>query len=402
MKINRVFIFLLTSITISLNLYSHEYEATLIGTESLPIPENCHVQWSVTGINDKGQIYGGYEQNELFKSSKELIYLYDSKDGIIFIEDDARQLYPQNSIANNKGQIVGTCGGKPNIFLFSNLLGFRNLDFSEIFEKYKTERDSNIYIDPIALNDFGQLIVTYYMHSTGRKPLLWDNGVIYEMGTSTDFSKNFEELGYHIMDLQISSINNNGELAGYFCYGKFSEKRNQYVKAGYKAFFWNGDIHIIDLQSGNEPPNVLKVNNMGVVLLTEDIRDEYHDTMEVTYLWDLNNGLKSLINFRGIDLNDSSIVLGDKREYNRCDWYRVPAIWKNDQCLTIAELLGVSNIENMAPPYSDEYLIEKLDIESFAGINNQGQIVCIGTLWGEQHPCILKPTNKPKEQSQRD
>lgn len=215
------------------------------------------------------------------------------------------------------------------------------------------------------------------------------------MGVSTEFAKNFEALGYHIMDLQLSSINNNGELAGYFCYGKFNEKRNEYVKAGYKAFFWNGETHVIDLHSSINPPQVLKVNNQGVVLLIGYVWDSnYEKDTEVTLLWEVNTGLKSLVNFHGIDINDSSTVLGFLKEHKCCccDSHDIPAIWKDDHFITIAELLGVKDIEHMAPPFSDEYLIEKLD--SFVRINNHGQIACMSTLWGEQHPCILNPTNK--------
>jgi len=393
MKFLYLIFFLLFNISIV--LYAADYKVTLMGTESLPVPINCTVEWDVKGINNKGQVYGLYRKNEPFKDQKTSIYIYDYKGGIYFIESDKYSFF-SSCMANNNGQMIGEWSGKPNIFIYSKTLGIRPLDFSNVFDKYKTSNDTNNHITPVAFNDLGQMIGTSYMHSRGEEPLLWDNGVISEMGKGSEFATNFESQGYHVFEIQILSINNKGELAGYFCYGRYNEKQKKYVKSGYKTFFWDGNLHVLDLASEARPPQVLKVNNCGVLLIRESIVDYFNDRVtEMTHLWDVDNGLLTISDFYGTDINDSSTVLGFKKEHICCrDFNSVPAIWKNGQCITIAELLNVPHLGDIAPPYSDQYLVERLHPESFVGINNKGQIACLGTVWGEQHPCILEPVSE--------
>ena len=118
-------------------------------------------------------------------------------------------------------------------------------------------------------------------------------------------------------------------------------------------------------------------------------------TVETTSLWDIEKGLQPLLDFNGIDFNDESTVLGFIKRHLCCREYReIPAIWKDGRCFTIAELLGIESIDSISTPYSDNYSIER--IISAVAINNKGQIVCEGWMWGEKQPCILEPikTNK--------
>ena len=113
---------------------------------------------------------------------------------------------------------------------------------------------------------------------------------------------------------------------------------------------------------------------------------------QITYLWDNETGLQILPDFYGNLLNDSSIVLGYQRKYTCCnDYVEIPGIWKENHFITLAELLGVSDIRNMAPSFADDYEIEGID--QVISMNNKGQIICQGYLWGESHPCILEPCN---------
>ena len=41
---------------------------------------------------------------------------------------------------------------------------------------------------------------------------------------------------------------------------------------------------------------------------------------------------------------------------------------------------------------SDNYAIESLT--SISDINNKGQIPCMGSIWGDQFPCLLEPIKK--------
>lgn len=369
----KTFNFILFSILFYIaSAHSAEYKTSLIGSELIP-----GARWIVKGINDKGQIFGGYEDGQKYAA-----YLSDTKGGFSFIEEKNHTYQGNHLVANNNGQVVGVWNGGPgnNNFIWSKALGVRKL---EIF---------GTHITPFALNDLGQLIGTYFDYSARKeRPFLWDNGVLSDMGEGSEFSTHFDVLGYQVMDIKLTSINNRGELAGYFCYGKYNEKQKKFVRVGYISFFWNGDLHLIQLSSDIEQPEVVKVNNRGVVLL----RNRIYDTCKAqyignTYLWDIEKGLQPLLDLYGTTLNDSSTVLGYKKEYVNCvDSRHIPAIWKDGCCVTIADLLGVENINNISPPYSDTYTVEGID--EVIEINNKGQIVCKGKLWGESFPCILEP-----------
>lgn len=350
-----------------------EYTVSLIGTETY-----ANTQWEATGINDKGQIFGTCQVN-LYSQSVSTIFLFDKKSNINFIRDeDYGWIYPVT--VNNGSQIIGY-GQRP--FIWSKALGFHSLD---IF--------NSINLQLTDLNDLGQIIGSYYVDAYGdpkilpyppvqsseERPFLWDNGIAKDMGWGSEFAQQIEALGYHVMGITLMSINNKGELAGCFHFGKYNEKQQRFVSAGYRTFFWDGDIHEISLPTSLQyQPYRMQLNNRGVVLLRTD---------NESYLWSLEKGLQPLVGFNGDKLNDSSVVLGYKNDISG----GVPAIWREGNVTTIADLLGVENIYNMAPPYSDNYAIERLD--SIVDLNNNGQIVCNGWLWGERHPCLLEPIKK--------
>lgn len=365
------------------------YKVSMIGTESI-----TGMQWSVTGINNKGQVYGSCTEYVPYQNSKQSLFICDDKNVFELIDgtDHQKNYYLNPSAANNNGWVVGHWNGQSSSFIWSKALGLRAFDVDGYFKSSLTKNDTNNFSTPIALNDLGQVIGTYYTHSRGNRPFLWDNGVLCEMGIGSEFAQQFEELGFHVIDIKLTAINNKGELGGYLQYGKYNEKKKIYVPAGYKTFFWDGVPHILPLPSDIEAPEVVKLNYNGVVLVRIRIPDRENVHNQVTYLWDIENDLQILPDFHGNTLNDSSIVLGTIRQYTCCrEWEEIPAIWKEGCCITLAELLGVSNIRNIAAPYSESYEIERID--QVISINNKGQIVCIGCLWGESHPCILAPTN---------
>lgn len=198
------------------------------------------------------------------------------------------------------------------------------------------------------------------------------------------------------MDISITCINNSGELTGYFSYGKYNQKQKRFMQAGYKTFFWDGTPHLISLPSDIFPPEVLKVNNRGIVLVRNKTLDNITEYVtETTYLWSINDGFKILPDFYGNYINDNSTVLGFKKEKLDCcckETIEIPTLWNNENFITIAELLKVENIKNISPRYSDNFSVESLS--NFVGINNKGQIACMGIIWDEQHPCILEPIKK--------
>ncbi len=348
--------------------FAEEYTLSLLGVESM-----TEAQCSVTAINDKGQVLGRYE--ECHPNNKSKIYIYDNKNGLILIDSKDQWIYPITM--NNAGQVLGS-GGNDKPFVWSKVLGIRWLD---IFNSTSVKAND--------LNDLGQIIGSYSpVGSNTRKPFLWDYGVVTDMGPGSEFGQKIEALGYHVMEIQLMSINNKGEIAGYFAYGKFNEKKKKYVQVAKEAFFWDGDMHILQLpQNRNlvyrDEEASIKVNNLGTVMIPSDCS---------TYLWDLREGLRVIDNFIGLAFNDSNILLGRTKTMHEGVCFWTPSIWKDGAIIELTELLGVSDINQMSPLYSDNYGIENLS--NFSDINNKGQIPCVGSIWGDSYPCLIEPAKK--------
>lgn len=348
--------------------FASEYKVSLLGLESLP-----NIQCEVTAINDKGQVLGTYRDGSIQK-----IYIFDSKNGLTLIESKDDQFIRPWKL-NNAGQVIGY-GNNSKAFIWSKVFGIRWLDIFNSPSAFASD-----------LNDLGQIIGTYRPlgSNAGQRPFMWDNGVVTDMGQESEFAQNIENVGFHVMDIQLTSINNKGELVGYFGYGKYDLKKHKFVLVGYKNFFWNGDMHILPLSdsfSNNLPsPKAAKVNNNGSVLVSDfnPITGKY-----TSYLWDLKNGLKIIDNTCGIALNDSNTILCQEVVIKDHIYFSY-SIWNDGVVKSLDELLGVLDVNQMAPPYSDTYDIER--IESLVNINNKGQIPCMGWIWGDQYPCMLEP-----------
>jgi hypothetical protein len=381
-------IYFLAIIFASFFSYAAEYKTRLLGTESF-----SGVQWTVKGINDKGQVFGGYTEWIPDQGERQTIFITEINGELSLIEND--RIYVHNHfVINNNSQIAGPWNGPTRKFIWSKIQGICSLSIFDPSDAHFQQ-----------LNDLGQLIGAYNPHDEDNPnqmiPFLWNNGVSTNMGVGSEFAKQFEDLGYKIISIKLMSINNKGELAGYFRYGKYNQKQNKIVPAGYKTFFWNGSAHILPLLSDTEIPEIVKLNYHGVVLVTTSKWKNEQTILTTTYLWTFEHGLQILPDFYGIDLNNAPIVLGyitdysDNKEYHVYQVYQgslvkgIPAIWKNGQYVTVAELLGVSDIHNIISPYSDDYEVEQ--ILNIVQINNKGQIACQGYLWGENHPCILEP-----------
>lgn len=357
--INAYFIFIFVCFV---NLRAADYEAKILPINM--VDTECRLQ----SLNDNGVILLSYKDNTYHSK----ICIYDDINGINVIESKGESVLP--IAINNSRQILGNSS---KTFLWSRTLGIRYLD---IF-------DSN-YNYGIDLNDWGQIIGAYRSSNSdvcaSYRPFFWDNASVIDMGPGSEFCKLFEPLGYHVMDINLTSINNNGEIAGHFSYGKFNEKKKKFVPVGQKIFFWDGDIHILPLSIHNHGyPQVVKINNKGTLLVQIN---------SSTYLWNCENGLQVIPNFLGKKLNDSCIILGNI--YPSYD-FDVPAIWKDGTFITLAELLEIENINMMAPVYSDNYRIEKLI--DFIDINNKNQIGCSAVIWNEIYPCLIDTWNGKRE-----
>ena len=207
------------------------------------------------------------------------------------------------------------------------------------------------------MNDVGQIVGRYRIKESDsiERPFLYSNGVASDMGTQSDLALQLENLGFHVIDIELTSINNRGEITGSFEYGKFNAMKKKFVKIGCLPFFWNGTAHVLPFSKPFQSNVGVKLNNKGICLISTD---------EETYLWDIESGLKQIQNFDGRLINDSSLIYGQLRVYNASgtDWKWIPAIWKNDKIVSIAELLDVSAINQMVPKFSDSMAWKELII----------------------------------------
>lgn len=339
-----------------------EYEVSLLGLESIP-NVHCHPY----SMNDKGQIIGMYREDNC-QGSK--IFLFDPNEGLTLIEvkDKPQVLIPIK--VNNNGQILGHSDpsmGTETLFIWDKILGFHYLNIFNFSFDIKTSD----------FNDLGQVIGTYLPRGSAQPhPCLWDNGIITDLGIGSEFVQHIENLGFHVSDIKITSINNNGHLVGYFRYGKYNEKKKQYVDIGYKIFFWDKDMHILPIESRYAFRNV-KINNIGSILISDGC---------TTYLCDIQNNIKTFQNFMGLKLNDKNTILGERIVSN--NYETEIQLYRNEVFNSLSELLGVVDVKNIAPPYSDTYELESI---SFVyEINNNEQILGSGVIWGDYCPCLLK------------
>lgn len=360
----------------ALSLYSEEYKLTSTGAEL--IIDQYDIDWNIDGITDNSKMFGKIWKSENHQRKSDEIFTFDQKNGFIFFGQSAIC----SLVANNVGQLVGygyfNKIGEWKIFIWSKALGFHFLDIKGF--------DVN---NNLKLNDLSQVIGftstwngEYYLD----KSFIWDNGVITKIEPDTEFAYQFESLGFHVMSIRLMGLNNKGELIGYIGHGKFNEKQKKYVLTGYQAFFWDGDIHLISLPKNIKfPLEKMIVNHKGTVLL---------NTYNETYLWDRETGVKLIPNFKGYAMNDNEIIIGTIGN-PPCEGNEdsIPAIWKDEKIIRVAQLLGVDDVKNLAPAFSDNYAIEA--IKEVHGLNNKAQMTCKGLIWGKWYPFILEPSKNP-------
>lgn len=364
---------------ISIFSYASEYTVIKLGTESFD-----HIKWEhITAINSKGQVLGTYRTENQRNHG---LYLADKNNGVLLLEMDENQMEgcPWPIALNNLGQVLSNgynSQGDYGVWLWSRLFGFYWLNIYN--SKHSTAT---------AFNDLAQVIGSYRPNgNTSSRAFLWDNGVVTDMGPDSKLAKQIEDLGYYVRDICLTSINNKGEIVGFFTCGKYNAIKKKYINTGFVSFFWNGDVHPIYLE-GMDPlmhfPNILQINNQSIVMISSG---------RSTYLWDKENGVKT-IDFDGQMINDNNVILGRSNAripLGPDDWENPQAIWKNGIVKNLTGLLGVKDLRNMSPRFSDTYSVEKLDRAT--AINNSEEIVCEGVIWNESHPVLISPTDNKKK-----
>lgn len=382
--------FFIALFVINVWIYSAEYTISSIGAELLSNehhdPRNGD-QWNVEGINNEGKIIGEKRiTNTLTVQGRSEIFIFDPKNGLSFFEKSINNSIPPRYIhklkLNNLGQFVGYGYfeniGQYKAFIWTKSLGFHFIEIKNL--------DVN---NTLGFNDLGQ-IIWYSSFWNGEhyidKSFIWNNGVMTEIGADTEFAKQFEKLGFHVIGIRLVGINNKGELVGYFSQGKYNELQKRYIFAGYKHFYWNGDIHLISLPKNMMSPlKEMIVNDQGQVLI---------NAYKETYIWDSQNKLRLIPNFHGEAINNQGIVLGtvENSLYGQkaaTDDKSIPAIWKEGKITELKTLLDVDDLTDLAPAFADDYSVEA--IREIKGLNNKGQITCKGLVWGRWYPFILEP-----------
>lgn len=358
------FLFVAIMVVFSPFIQSAEYEACSIGTNSL-IDYRC---WDIKGINEEGFIYG-----TVFLNGKTIVFNSNTNHNLSFIDINAYS-FPPKVVSNNIGDLFirweNSSLPKPRTFLWSLTNGSQEITISP------PRNSTGLFsFQPIAFNQLGQIIGRCILEGK-EKACIWENGTITILNEESVLVKSLEQHGYHITKINLISINDKGEFSGFFEYGKYNEQKKTMVKIGEKPFFWNrSSAYIIDLPFEIKPYHLKKLNNNGDVLITNN---------NSSYIWNIFSGIEEIANFYAIDFNDSRTVLGGNANGDY-------SIWVNKKIISLSTLLG-KDLKDLAPPFSDSYDIEK--IHQVIGINNRGQIACLGTCWGEEHPCILTPLNQ--------
>lgn len=341
-----------------------EYKVSAIGTALIPgrsfanSIESLYQCEDSFAINDYGHICSIMNNNE--------IYLSEEPSQLIIIASSDEYNTTNTILLNNNDQVVYSRG---NLFLFWDAY-----HGTQLITAYPLKPDSTTRCT--ALNDLGQVV-----GKAGKDSFLWEKGKITDMGPKSEFAQNFHDQGYLATSISITALNNNGEIAGYFSFGKYNENQQEIVEIGSKPFFWNGTLHVIDCQQNTYSSKSVQMNNAGYVLINSN---------STAYLWHWQKQIIKIPRFRAISMNDSNTLIGLKEDNH---WQFT--IWKNRAFKPVSSLLGhklsasFNDLSNLSRPYSDTYEVEEICLP--AKINNRGQIIALGKIWDKWHPCIIEP-----------
>jgi probable HAF family extracellular repeat protein len=375
-----------------------EYEiidlGTLGGSFSYPL-----------GINDAGQVVGTSRTADGVVGHG---FLWDDVNGMMDLAellDESSQWGGINSAIeiNNNGQILGRfplggpigvgdpIGGTDSYFIWDNetgfieLLAFKGLGIKHIGDTIR------------AMNDNMQVVGTTLAQGPSDPPdisldwhaLLWDsiNGVT-DLGT----------LGGS--DSSAYNINESGIVVGASTTGILYENDRDEVH----AFLWDSDNGMVDLGTlSNNDSSAWAINNFDKVIGASvvEIPDENKSsTISHAFVWTGTDGM--------IDIHDSSYAGSIALGINDAD--QVVGIVSNN--MYIDHLRGVImfgfGINFPSPSYCFPFLWDKrygminlndmLDeglgwdyLESAKGINNEGQIIGLGSINGQKHAFLLNP-----------
>ncbi len=191
-----------------------------------------------------------------------------------------------------------------------------------------------------------------YKKNNTNYQFLYNERNLVNLDVNSDFSKHFEKIGYSPTNIWLRSVNNKGQVAGLFSYGRYDYNLRKFVTVGEEVFFWDGHIiHIIPLPKAPTKGAFVKLNNVGSLLV-------YTYDTKTTFFWNERRGIQSIPGFTGHKINDLNVIIGE-------DDIKTPLIWKEGEVLNLSEMLGW-----------DVSISYCYGINKFNDINNKSQILC--------------------------
>lgn len=392
---------------LSIQGYAAEYEISKIWSNE----NEHHPVWDAIEINEQGQILG---------INYELGMLLIDADGQITQIPKIHRLFNTAKAINNNGDVLIESSddiGTSKSYIWNKTKDLISID---VFNSAKVEA--------IDINDINQVIGKYVSVDhvedlfgkikdyKRERAFLWENGVAIDINQEYISANTFGSIphGYRISEINLTCINNHGDIAGYCLCVDINEQHGEkkILKAGFVPFFWDrADFKFL--------PIVLQ-NNFG--LRDMKLSDEKIVVIPLeheTYVWEsckyfeeenilpITNDRKlnreaHIQNFEACAINDQGEILGfliepgnDTGEISSIgnrpfgQWTCTWALWKaKDNTLTsIDDLLGENKIQR------DPSFMGIRELGYFVGINNKGQILGHAFFGGGNYRkiCLLKP-----------
>ena len=347
------------------SLAAYDYEIQDLGV-------SIYSRSSGIDLNDKGQVlfYGshrGYGNDEIVLWSPEKVDTFNKKSND---EDDDTEISIEK--INNQGCGFGNADGCIQYIdengeeckrwhydwpiMWSPESG---ITFIKIF---------NSAPELIDINDHNQIVGTYGTEKNGQRIFIWENGEFQDLNIDHELIS----LGYHPLDYKVYSINNKGEILGYFSYGEKHPYKDVWRYSGEKYFFWDGHVTVIE----NHPDHQFfssHLNDEGKVIFY----GEPCYSSKPIFQWEKEKEVKKIesknlpnsTRFQAISHDHSQIIYTGHYD----------EVYINDKIYDDWKELFDSSMY----PGLDDIRIKK--------INNKGQILIEASFWGEGHVFLLSP-----------
>ena len=365
MNLYFIIIFLFVSIFSHASDYklSSPPKELLRGDSIVGFNDECQILFAHSPVNRLELFFKGYLLNPNDKST---IIDYFDRNEWSFVN-----LFPEK--INNNGTVLGRkvislknneYGGTVP-FVWQENKGILNYNLSKINSGYYSVND---------LNDSEWFIGHYHTKDNQKRPYLCKSSIsICDMGENSEFCMHFGKVGYHVTDIELTAINNNGQLAGWFAYGQYDTQKKKYFTIGYETFFWDGSlIHIVPLPyQFSNPPSTIKINNKGSVIIKFDKPKHPYENF-TTFFWNYTKGIQEIKGFNGDKINDCDVIIGE-------NLYGVPSIWESNKITAI-------------PTLFDNYqkTTKTINVKKFIDINNEGKILSTGIVEGKVNFFIIE------------